>query len=182
MKTNQQNYQKQAEDFLSKTGATLEIKFLKHGYHFADDKETRDIYECTLSRGSRKYSFNYGQSLVNSGFYYTIGKKITPIDRKYLQPENSKNLIHHIRRESSYQFLNNGKSDVIHYPKEPTAYDILSCLQKYDVGSFDDFCSDFGYDSDSRKAEKIYNVVVNEYTQVCALFTEPEMEEMQEIQ
>ena len=176
------DFEKQASEFLSKTGATLEIKFLKHGYHFADDKETRDIYECTLSRGSRKYTFNFGQSLVNSGFYYTMGKKKTNIDRKYLQPEHSKNLIHHVKSDSGYAFMNNGESDVIHYPKAPTAYDILACLHKYDVGSFEDFCSEFGYDSDSRKAEKIYNAVVNEYTQLCALFTDSEMEEMSEIQ
>ena len=176
------DYQKQAEDFLSKTGATLEIKFLKHGYHFADDNEERDIYECTLSRGSRQYKFNFGQSLVNSGFYYTMGRQKINIDRKYLQPEHSKNLIHHIRKDSGYAFMNNGKSDVIHYPKEPTAYDILACLQKYDVGSFEDFCSDFGYDTDSRKAEKIYISVVHEYTQLCTLFTDSEMQEMQEIQ
>lgn len=176
------NYQKQAEDFLKKTGSKLEVEFLRNGKYFSTDKENRDIYKCTLSRGTRSYTFEFGQSLVNSGFYYTMGRQKINIDRKYLQPEHSKNLIHHVRKDSSYAFMNNGGSDVIHYPTKPTAYDILACLQKYDVGSFEDFCSDFGYDSDSRNAEKIYISVVNEYTQLCILFTDSEMEEMQEIQ
>jgi len=176
------DYQKQANDFLMKTGSKLEIEFLKNGKHFPTDKENRDIYRCTLSRGSRIYTFNFGQSLANSGFYYTMGRQKINIDRKYLQPEYSKNLIHHIKKDSGYAFMNNGKSDVIHYPKTPNAYDILSCLTKYDPGSFEDFCSEYGYDEDSRKVEKIYNEVVKEYTQLCTLFTDSEMEEMQEIQ
>ena len=63
----------------------------------------------------------------------------------------------------------------------PTNYDILSCLQKYDVGSFDDFCCEFGYDEDSRKAEKIYNAVSKEYDNVCKIWTSEEIELLQEI-
>jgi hypothetical protein len=43
---------------------------------------------------------------------------------------------------------------------EPTDKDVLPCLiADYSVidESFEDFCMNFGYDSDSRKAEKIYN-------------------------
>lgn len=66
--------------------------------------------------------------------------------------------------------------------KEPTAYDILSCLTKYDPGSFEDFCSDFGYDNDSRSAENTYNAVLDEYKELSRIFTEEQLEEMQEIQ
>lgn len=45
--------------------------------------------------------------------------------------------------------------------KEPTAADVLSCLLSDaschdNARSFEDFASDLGYDSDSRKAERIY--------------------------
>jgi len=65
--------------------------------------------------------------------------------------------------------------------EEPTMYDILCCLQKYDVGSFENFCGDFGYDEDSRKTEKIYKAVLREYNAMCRLFTPEQLEEMQEI-
>lgn len=43
---------------------------------------------------------------------------------------------------------------------EPTDKDVLPCLiSDYSVlgESFEDFCGNFGYDEDSRKAEKVYN-------------------------
>lgn len=64
----------------------------------------------------------------------------------------------------------------------PNIYDVLTCLQKYDVGTFEDFCSEFGYDEDSRKAEKIYNAVVKEYEGMLRVFGTDILEEMQEIQ
>ena len=63
----------------------------------------------------------------------------------------------------------------------PTNYDILACLQKYDVGSFYDFCSDFGYNEDSRKAENIYNAVCKEYDNVCKIWNDSEIEILNEI-
>lgn len=66
--------------------------------------------------------------------------------------------------------------------EKPTAYDVLACITKYDPGTFNNFCSEFGYDEDSRKAEKIYNAIQKEWQQVCAFFTPEEIEQMQEIQ
>ena len=74
------------------------------------------------------------------------------------------------------------ESDKIHYPTAPNEYNVLACLQKYDVGTFEDFCNDFGYDTDSRTAEKTYNAVCDEYKQLCAIFSDDEMEQLQEIQ
>ena len=64
----------------------------------------------------------------------------------------------------------------------PTAYDVLTCLTKYDPGTFEEFCSSFGYDEDSRKAEKIYKAVVEEWKQMQILFSYEELETMQKIQ
>lgn len=63
----------------------------------------------------------------------------------------------------------------------PSAYDVLACLQKYDPGTFEDFCSNCGYDEDSRAAERIYFAVQKEYTQLARLFTPEQMEELAEI-
>jgi hypothetical protein len=45
---------------------------------------------------------------------------------------------------------------------EPTGEEVIECLLSDAAGvanarSFEDWCSDYGYDSDSRKAERIYN-------------------------
>lgn len=64
----------------------------------------------------------------------------------------------------------------------PSAYDVLACLTKYEPGTFEDFCSEFGYDTDSKRAEKTYNAVRDEYLNVSRLFNEDEMEMLREIQ
>jgi hypothetical protein len=64
----------------------------------------------------------------------------------------------------------------------PTAYDVLSCIEKHDYGTFGDFCMDCGYDQDSRKALKTYRAVLKQWKQVEAFFTSKELEALQEIQ
>lgn len=64
--------------------------------------------------------------------------------------------------------------------KEPTMYDVLACLEKCDVGTFEDFCEEFGYDTDSRRAERTYKAVCKEYAAVERLFGDV-MDELIEI-
>lgn len=65
--------------------------------------------------------------------------------------------------------------------EEPTLYDVLTCLQKYDVGTFEDFCSDFGY-TNEREHGKIYDAVVKEFEAMERLFNDDELEVLQLIQ
>lgn len=66
----------------------------------------------------------------------------------------------------------------------PTMYDILACLTKYEVGSFEDFCADYGYNDPSLSAYKAtkmtYKAVVKEYEAVQRLFGDI-LEELAEI-
>ena len=127
------DYQKQATDFLEKTGTKFYCVWKKYGKHFADDRDSRHIFKCTIRRGKKSFSLSFGQSIADGS-------------------------------------------------NPPTAYAVLSCLQKYDAGTFENFCSEFGYDTDSRTAEKIYKAVCKEYDNVCKLWTDQEIEELQEIQ
>lgn len=56
------------------------------------------------------------------------------------------------------------------------AYDVLACIQKYDVGSIEDFVSEFGYTFDTweevKKTEKTYKAVVHEYKGVQRVFAD----------
>ena len=72
-------YEEQAQRFLADTGSSIEFKFLKHGKHFDDDKDSRDIYEVTLKRGDRQYVLKFGQSVAYSGrwiFWGPNGKEL----------------------------------------------------------------------------------------------------------
>ena len=126
------NYQQQANEFATKHNVKLKINRTTYGYHFEEDEEKRYIFNCTLSRNGKRYTFNFGQS---------ISAKDTP----------------------------------------PTMYDILTCLTKYNPETFEDFCSEYGYNTDSINAQKTYKAVKREFNGVNRLFSDI-LEELQEIQ
>jgi len=172
-------YEQSAIDFLKATDCQFSVKYVKTGKYFPDDKEDRDIYSITLKRGGRYYTFQFGQSIFHSGKYK---------GHKHLCLNQFGKLIF---SENEYKAIKNkpGGSYTIQQAEikpnkdfeEPTAYSVLSCLTKYDPGTFEDFCSEFGYDEDSKKAEKTYKAVKEEYVRLCGLFTDAEMEQLQEI-
>lgn len=67
-------------------------------------------------------------------------------------------------------------------PRSPRAYDVLTCIPKSDPGTFEDFCSEYGYDNDSRKAEDIWRGCCAEWDKARRFFTPSEIEQLQEIQ
>lgn len=150
---NMTDYQKQAADFMDKTGTKMDLKFIGNFPYFDDDKESRDVYQVTLTRGTKSYSFRFGQCLANSG------------DKVKRNP--------HGKTMYDHELINRKRI-------MPTAYDILACVQKYDVGTFSDFCSEYGYDTDSRKAEKTYFAVQEEFKNINNLFHDV-MDELSEI-
>ncbi len=132
------DHEKQATDFLTKTNTTFKAEFLRHGKYFGEDKETRDIYQVTLARGDRSYTFTFGQSINDSG--YKLYRKDGQLVRTL-----------------------------------PAAYAVLASITKYEPGNFKDFCSEYGYDEDSRNAKRIYKAVCDEWMNIQRLFSDEEM-------
>lgn len=72
--------------------------------------------------------------------------------------------------------------------EKPTAYNILTCITKNDPGSFEDFCDELGYeeysDSGRRNMQSwiIYCAVLKEWNAIHKLFSEEQIEQLQEIQ
>jgi hypothetical protein len=167
------DYEKQGTDFLKQTRTTLTVTYLRTGKHFDGDKEDRDIYKCVLQRGTRKYEFEFGQSIFHSG-RFVVGYKDR--FRFYTMPTWA-------QMPSGYRHEEVKKNPNFQIP---TAYSVLCCLQKYDVGTLDDFISEFGYtfetSSQYKAMEKTYHAVVKEFNAVQALFNDAELEQLQEIQ
>lgn len=67
----------------------------------------------------------------------------------------------------------------------PSKYSILACLEKYDVGSMDDFFDEFGYEihsgSDVVDFLDTYNAVIKQYRDLCHIFTPEQMDMLREI-
>lgn len=167
-------YEQQAVDFLTK--AELEFRAVLIGNDcptFCKDAKTdTDMdkldtyprrthihgkhYRCTISsKGRGHVSFDFWNSYSDEE-YNALGSK------KYQYGE------------TMLRYDRKGK-------RIPVAYDLLACITKYDPGSFENFCGDYGYDTDSRKAEETYRAVVKEYAKVCKFFTDAELEQLGEI-
>jgi hypothetical protein len=62
----------------------------------------------------------------------------------------------------------------------PSVYDVLACITKNDPEAFEDFCGEFGYNTDSIKALQTFNAVDKEFHEVKRMFADC-LEELQEI-
>ena len=170
------DYEKQAEDFLTKTGCKMNITYKENSKYFPNDKETRDVYEILIERGNRKWKFEFGNSIKDSEFVAVYGKTKYPIPEKFREKSNG-DIVLYVKLYLQHDF-GTVKSDHIIRPVSPSAYSILACLTKYDPDSFENFCSEFGYDTDSKNAERTYNAVVKEWQNVCMIWTDEEIEEL----
>lgn len=59
--------------------------------------------------------------------------------------------------------------------REPTAKSVLSCLAMdasgyENAGSFEDWCAEYGYDTDSRRAEKTYRAIEKQSADLLRVF------------
>lgn len=149
-------YIKQATDFLQKANAKMKIEYVGLAVNKDwKEKEKRCLYEITLTSPRGSMTFNFWDSIQNTKV------RTMPFDAYNVQANKE---------------LAAKKKDAV-----PSVYDVLACLTKYDPGTFEDFCSDYGYDEDSRTAERIYFAVQKEYAQLASLFTPDEMDELAEI-
>ena len=119
-------------------------------------KETSDF----LKRVNAKVkitSIGYERPLWSSSYYCTYRITISRNGKRY-----------------TYKYYDNNR-------RTPDEYDVLSCLEKYDVGSYKDFCDNFGYDNEFNKdTMKIYKAVLKEVEGVKRVFGDV-LEEFAEI-
>lgn len=164
-------YTKQAEQFLADTATEFSIVYLYTGPHFDDDKESRDVYQFTLKNSRGIYSAKFGDSIANTearALFRKYGAR-GPITGGWSSPRDLQEAKKYKQMLANKRYL------------PPSAYDVLACLTKYDPGTFADFCGDFGYDTDSIKAQKVYFSVQQEWEGVRRLFTSEQLEQLGEI-
>lgn len=113
-------------------------------------------------------STSFDVAFKKHDFYFPDDKEQRDIFRITL-----KNKLHTYRFNFGQSIANTGIT--------PEPYDVLACLTNYDPGTFENFCSDYGYYIDSRKAYKIYKAVLKEWKNIELLFTPEQIELLQEI-
>lgn len=175
MKTEISTYEQSAIDFLANHEITFEAKFLRHGSMRWDKKgETRDIYSLILRRERHNISVEFGQSLAHSGEWLVKDK-----NPKFKKSFHEKTVASAYASKYGINQFNVCKNPE---KKIPTAYSMLSVITKSDPGTFDDFCSEYGYDNDSISARDTWQAVREEWNDIRSFFSMAEIEELQEIQ
>jgi hypothetical protein len=168
-------YDLQAEKFLELTGLRIEKHYLYHGPYFEDDKDNRAVFEIVFIRAGRApWTFKFGNSVSESWSLYRDFKKLSARDPLW----QSKLVVGWLKANGGQDGFGLRLSTCT---ASPSDYSILACITKYDPGTFADFCADYGYEVDSRKAEKVYFSVQDEWSNVRQLFTNEELEKLQEI-
>jgi len=164
-------YDKQAQDFASKHRVTMQAEYLGHFPRLGEYAVAQ--FNITLHReGKNDYTFQYSDSLQSSWRYENREKR-----------EKGKGMPPRLKQE--YYPTNGGEQKIgfnllVPVRPKPSLYDILTCLTKSDPGTFEDFCSEYGYSDDSRKALDLYFAVQKEWLACNNMFHDC-LEELQEI-
>ena len=163
----------QALDFLAKCNATMEIKFVGKEIpaHWKDETKPHNKYQFTITTPKGSYTSYFWDSLHNTEIMQLTVQKYA--ERKYrarydvLRPyeqQKARNELCKLKEEA-----------------KPTEYSILACMEKYGYDSFSDFCSEFGYSTDSISARETYLACGEEYAGLRRIFTEEQMKQLREI-
>lgn len=138
------------------------------------------------SKLTEQYEHLTDNNLYNKGAYLIaneIGLKMKVGESEYKRyfpsDKDSRYVFKITLKKGGKQYTFNFGQSIAEGSNEPTLYDVLACLTKYDVGTFENFCSDFGYDEDSRTAEKTYKAVLKEWQAMERLFNSEELELLQ---
>lgn len=165
-------YIEQATEFLQKTNSEMKIEYMGLSVNREwKEKEKRCLYEITLTSPRGSMTFDFWDSIRNAEIKTMTLEAYA--EKRYRMPFPS--LTQAEKMQANKELASKKKNAV------PSVYDVLACLTKSDPGTFEDFCSNFGYDEDSRTAERIYFAVQKEYTQLTRIFTPGQMEELAEI-
>ena len=86
-----------------------------------------------------------------------------------------------IQRESNkISFMYGDSINNTEANKTPDLYSVLACVGSdyYCPDDFEDFCGDYGYDEDSRKAEKLHKRCLKQSDKLKEIFTEEEAQNL----
>lgn len=195
------DYEIQADTFLEKCNARIEWAFDGLKPYFPGDKESRLCYTFKIIRGDRHYTKTFGSSLVDLYNLLDLKPDYSPRNRTKIELEERLSTTKFNLAENTCRFSYTPKDKA--FPKKvikpipfPTSYDLLSCLQKYELeDDINDFADNHEYtirtDTNTKFSDvheqytniiQAYKDLNDEYKGLCMLFTSEEMRELQEIQ
>jgi len=144
--------------FLEDHSISYDIVYMGHGPMW-DTPEWRSIWQVTLRKhGLKDFTFKFGNSLVNSWLIQYRGE-----DARLLRPDEWANVAIKAAIRKGNKEVKECDAILIRRHIPPTIKDVLSNLPYHDIGDFEEFCAEFGYDTDSRKAVDAYLELTRQY-------------------
>ena len=173
---------------LDKYNFNFDYEFIPFSQSRNKDSEHKSLnYKVTLTRNSRNFTFDY---MMGSAHVPHKGLPVSPATN-YLK--EMKRTVINRSCETGYQSKwCSGLERIIPVTKKmnqqritPENTDVLHCClldaEVLDHPDFESWAGDFGYDIDSRSAEKIYKECLASALQFRQLFKSEELEELREL-
>ncbi len=152
----------------------LEIEYLSTGIrkYFDDDKELRQRIEVKISRNGQKITFPFGMSINDTKTIQLFNK---PLIKETYQYHGRK---YFTREVKEFHELKNKIFLDYREIQLSMLYLILCCVRSefYIPPIFEDFCSEFGYDTNSRKAFSMWQESLKVSQKFQSIFTDEEIE------
>lgn len=172
-------YDTQVTAFIERTWITITRNFTgTRPAPWSKDGESVDTYSITIER-AKKHETPKGKSIsfsfdFHDSIHDTEIRKLSPWD---IETYNRTHKFQRITRAKLAQ----KKSEI---KNGPTSYTLLACIssESYQHDTLEDFCDNFGYDTDSRKALEIYLACQELSSKITRFFTTAELEALREIQ
>jgi len=161
-------YDIEAESFIKATGITIDKVYDGHRKHFDGDTGRRSWWNIMIiAPGRKSFSYGFGQSIQDS--YKAVSREGARL----------------MRANCCYADPSCGPlpSSIRETKKAPSDYSLLACISSnsYQSETFEDFCFNFSYDTDSRKALDTYLACEKVASDINRFFTAEEIEILREI-
>jgi hypothetical protein len=164
-------------EFIKANGITMTCQQTPKNPHM-DSSIPMDHWFCSIRNQSGAiigihFSTGTGLRKERDG----LGKKMT-WEQYISRPNhgsggNYKQTVHHSKLRADYEFYLSSRMT----PTAPEVADVLDCLASDASGvensrDFEEWCSEYGYDTDSRKAEKTYRICAAQAEQLKSFLGE----------
>lgn len=170
--------------------------------YFPDDVEERECLNITVGRNDKSINFDFGLSIVDTFFLNAIANMLKLVtvsirtkEGKYLRTEDRlyygdtelecipfsfpSNAIKELKRDS---FSKPALTSYLRTKKEETIngilYSVLCSIRSdfYIPECFEYFCAEFGYDTNSRQAEKTFQGCQVQAKKLRSIFNESDID------
>lgn len=176
-------YIEKADKFLSDAKTTLKIeKSIEQNAPIWTKKgEKHGIkYICTLENTNGKYAFDFWDSIHNAEIIEALDNLQRGEYWNYKPEHYQAERILKNNGINIYEARKNKEEIKKRYI--PNSYDVLACLNLLSEDNFEDFCSSYGYETDSILALKTFEAVKEQDRNLRKLFERSELEMLSDIQ